>query len=194
MLMKPPLPNVIAKPAELFAAQQQQDIDWMHYALQLADKAEQAGEIPVGAVLVKDNQLLGEGWNLSICQHDPSAHAEMQAIRQAAQQLQNYRLLDTTLYVTLEPCAMCAGLLVHSRIKRLVFGAFDAKTGAAGSVVDLVRHSVLNHQIEVVSGVLAAECGAKLSAFFQRRRREQKAVKALQKAELAGLGQGTPEN
>ncbi len=192
MLMKPPLPIVTAEQSELLAAPQRQDIDWMQYALQLADKAEQAGEIPVGAVLVKDNQVIGEGWNLSICQHDPSAHAEMLAIRQAAQQLQNYRLLDTTLYVTLEPCAMCAGLLVHSRIKRLVFGAFDAKTGAAGSVVDLVRHPVLNHQLEVVSGVLAAECGAKLSAFFQRRRREQKAAKALQKAELAtkpaGLG------
>ena len=159
---------------------QQQDVYWMQYALQLADKAEQAGEIPVGAVLVKDNQVIGEGWNLSICQHDPSAHAEMLAIRQAALRMQNYRLLDTTLYVTLEPCAMCAGLLVHSRIKRLVFGAFDAKTGAAGSVVDLVRHPVLNHQVEVESGVLAAACGAKLSAFFQRRRREHKAAKALQ--------------
>ncbi len=183
--MKPPLPMVTAEPAELLAAQQQLDIYWMQYALKLADKAEQAGEIPVGAVLVKDNQVLGEGWNLSICQHDPSAHAEMLAIRQAASQVQNYRLLDTTLYVTLEPCAMCAGLLVHSRIKRLVFGAFDAKTGAAGSVVDLVRHPVLNHQLVVESGVLAAECGAKLSAFFQRRRREHKAAKALQKAELA---------
>jgi tRNA(adenine34) deaminase len=173
------------EPSGLLSSQQQQDLYWMQYALQLADKAEQAGEIPVGAVLVKDNQVLGEGWNLSICQHDPSAHAEMLAIRQAAQQLQNYRLLDTTLYVTLEPCAMCAGLLVHSRVKRLVFGAFDAKTGAAGSVVDLVRHPVLNHQLLVESGVLAAECGAKLSAFFQRRRREQKAAKALQKAALA---------
>jgi tRNA(adenine34) deaminase len=195
MLMKPPLPiAAAAEPAELLAMQQHQDIHWMQYALQLADKAEQAGEIPVGAVLVKDNQVIGEGWNLSICQHDPSAHAEMLAIRQAAQQLQNYRLLDTTLYVTLEPCAMCAGLLVHSRVKRLVFGAFDAKTGAVGSVVDLVRHPVLNHQLQVESGVLAAECGAKLSAFFQRRRREQKAAKALQKAELAtkpaALGQG----
>lgn len=162
---------------------QQNDEHWMHYALALADKAEQAGEIPVGAVLVKDNQVVGEGWNMSICQHDPSAHAEMQAIRQAANQIKNYRLLDTTLYVTLEPCAMCAGLLVHSRVKRLVFGALDAKTGAAGSVTDLVRHPALNHQLEVTSGVLAQLCADKLSSFFRRRRQEQKAAKALVQAE-----------
>ena len=183
--MKPPLPMVTAEPAELLAAQQQLDIYWMQYALKLADKAEQAGEIPVGAVLVKDNQVLGEGWNLSICQHDPSAHAEMLAIRQAAQQLQNYRLLDTTLYVTLEPCAMCAGLLVHARVKRLVFGALDAKTGAAGSVTDLVRHPVLNHQLEVTGGVLAAQCADKLSSFFRRRRQEQKAAKQLSQEALS---------
>lgn len=163
--------------------QQQNDEHWMHYALALADKAEQAGEIPVGAVLVKDNQVIGEGWNMSICQHDPSAHAEMLAIRQAASQIKNYRLLDTTLYVTLEPCAMCAGLLVHSRVKRLVFGALDAKTGAAGSVTDLVRHPVLNHQLEVTSGVLAQLCADKLSSFFRRRRQEQKAAKALVQVE-----------
>ncbi|WP_306523870.1 tRNA adenosine(34) deaminase TadA [Rheinheimera sp.] len=162
---------------------QQNDEHWMHYALALADKAEQAGEIPVGAVLVKDNQVVGEGWNMSICQHDPSAHAEMLAIRQAANQIKNYRLLDTTLYVTLEPCAMCAGLLVHSRVKRLVFGALDAKTGAAGSVTDLVRHPALNHQLEVTSGVLAQLCADKLSSFFRRRRQEQKAAKALVQAE-----------
>lgn len=158
---------------------QTQDEHWMSYALMLADKAELAGEIPVGAVLVKDNQVIGEGWNMSICQHDPSAHAEMLAIRQAASQIKNYRLLDTTLYVTLEPCAMCAGLLVHSRVKRLVFGALDAKTGAAGSVTDLVRHPVLNHQLEVTSGVLAQQCADKLSSFFRRRRQEHKAAKNL---------------
>lgn len=164
-------------------AERQNDERWMQYALALADKAELAGEIPVGAVLVKDNQVIGEGWNMSICQHDPSAHAEMLAIRQAAGQIQNYRLLDTTLYVTLEPCAMCAGLLVHSRVKRLVFGAFDAKTGAAGSVTDLVRHPVLNHQLEVTSGVLADLCAEKLSSFFRRRRQEHKAAKALLQAQ-----------
>ena len=160
--------------------QEERDQYWMQYALVLADKAEQAGEIPVGAVLVKNNQIIGEGWNSSICQHDPSAHAEMLAVRQGAVQLQNYRLIDTTLYVTLEPCAMCAGLLVHSRVKRLVFGAADAKTGAAGSVMNVVQHAVLNHQLEVTAGVLAEPCAEKLSAFFRRRRQEQKAQKKAQ--------------
>ncbi|WP_337842990.1 tRNA adenosine(34) deaminase TadA [Rheinheimera sp.] len=155
----------------------EQDLYWMQYALQLADKAEQSGEIPVGAVLVKDGKVMGEGWNQSIQLNDPSAHAEMQAIRQAAKRIGNYRLLDCTLYVTLEPCAMCAGLLVHSRIKRLVFGARDAKTGAAGSVIDIVRHPVLNHQLEVTAELMADRCAAKLSDFFKRRRAEQKAAR-----------------
>jgi len=163
--------------------QEQQDQYWMHYALTLADKAEQAGEIPVGAVLVKDNQIIGEGWNQSISEHDPSAHAEMIAVRQGAKQLQNYRLLNTTLYVTLEPCAMCAGLLVHSRITRLVFGAYDAKTGAVGSVMNLVQHPMLNHQLQVTGGVLADRCGAKLSEFFRQRRQQHK----LQKEQAALL-------
>lgn len=159
------------------AVQQERDQYWMQYALALADKAEQAGEIPVGAVLIKNEQVIGEGWNMSICQHDPSAHAEMLAIRQGAVHLQNYRLLDTTLYVTLEPCAMCAGLLVHSRIQRLVFGAYDAKTGAVGSVVNLVQHPALNHQLQVTGGVLADLCGAKLSEFFRQRRLQHKRLK-----------------
>lgn len=170
--------------SQLSAADTTRDEHWMLYALELADKAERAGEIPVGAVLVKDNQVIGEGWNMSICQHDPSAHAEMLAIRQAAEHIKNYRLLDTTLYVTLEPCAMCAGLLVHARVKRLVFGALDAKTGAAGSVTDLVRHPVLNHQLDVTAGVLAAQCADKLSNFFRRRRQEQKAAKRLSRDAL----------
>lgn len=157
------------------------DLYWMRYALQLADIAEQSGEIPVGAVLVKDGLVLGEGWNQSIQLNDPSAHAEMMAIRQAAEKIGNYRLLDCTLYVTLEPCAMCAGLLVHSRVKRLVFGAKDAKTGAAGSVLDIVRHPVLNHQLDVQDGALAQQCADKLSAFFRRRRAEQKALKQQEK-------------
>lgn len=157
------------------------DLYWMRYALQLADKAEQSGEIPVGAVLVKDGLVLGEGWNQSIQLNDPSAHAEMMAIRQAAEKIGNYRLLDCTLYVTLEPCAMCAGLLVHSRVKRLVFGAKDAKTGAAGSVLDIVRHPVLNHQLDVQDGALAQQCADKLSAFFRRRRAEHKALKQQEK-------------
>lgn len=162
------------------------DLHWMQYALLLADKAEQSGEIPVGAVLVKDGVMLGEGWNQSIQLNDPSAHAEMIAIRQAAAKIGNYRLIDCTLYVTLEPCAMCAGLLVHSRVKRLVFGAKDAKTGAAGSVLDIVRHPVLNHQLDVLDGPLAQQCADKLSEFFRRRRAEQKALKQLEKQQSVG--------
>lgn len=153
------------------------DEDWMRYAMQLALKAEAAGEVPVGAVLVKDQQLLAEGWNQMISLHDPSAHAEMQAVRKAGQLLQNYRLIDCTLYVTLEPCSMCAGMLVHSRVKRLVYGASDYKTGAAGSIMDLVCHPQLNHQLEVTAGVLGEECAAMLSAFFKRRRVQQKQLK-----------------
>ncbi|MGY5799523.1 tRNA adenosine(34) deaminase TadA [Rheinheimera faecalis] len=168
------------------------DLHWMQYALQLADKAEQSGEIPVGAVLVKEGVVLGEGWNQSIQLNDPSAHAEMIAIRQAAEKIGNYRLIDCTLYVTLEPCAMCAGLLVHSRVKRLVFGAKDAKTGAAGSVLDIVRHPVLNHQLDVLDGPLAQQCADKLSEFFRRRRAEQKALKQLEKQQSVGEGQFKP--
>lgn len=153
------------------------DEDWMRHALHLATKAEAAGEVPVGAVLVKDQQLIAEGWNQMISLHDPSAHAEMLAVRQAGQLLHNYRLPDCTLYVTLEPCSMCAGMLVHSRLARLVYGASDYKTGAAGSVMNLVQHPQLNHQLEVTGGVLAEQCAALLSAFFQRRRREKKALK-----------------
>lgn len=156
------------------------DQNWMQYAITLAAKAEQQGEVPVGAVLVKDNKIIGEGWNQMISSHDPSAHAEMLAIRQAALTLGNYRLTGCTLYVTLEPCCMCAGVIVHSRIQRLVFGAGDYKTGAAGSVMNLVQHPQLNHQTDITGGVLAEECAGQLSAFFQRRRAEQKARKAAQ--------------
>ena len=117
---------------------------WMREALKYADKAEQQNEIPVGAVIVKNGEFIAAGWNQSICNHDPSAHAEMQAVRNAGQILENYRLVDCTLYVTLEPCPMCAGLLVHSRLKRVVFGARDAKTGAAGSIMNLVAEPKLN--------------------------------------------------
>ena len=135
--------------AEIFSHQNHLYEQWMKYALSLADKAEAQGEIPVGAVLVRDKQKIGEGWNQSITQNDPSAHAEMQAIRQAGKLLGNYRLINCTLYVTLEPCPMCAGLLVHSRIRRLVFWASDLKSGAAGSVMDLLKDERLNHQVEV---------------------------------------------
>lgn len=153
------------------------DQHWMEQALLLADKASAQGEIPVGAILIKDNKVVGEGWNQSIGLNDPSAHAEMMAIRQGANLLNNYRLPDTTLYVTLEPCSMCAGLLVHSRIKRLVFGAADPKTGAAGSIMNLLVDHRLNHQVEVSGGLLAQECGDKISQFFRMRRAQIKAAK-----------------
>ena len=149
----------------------------MQHALQLADRAELQDEIPVGAVLVKGGEIIAEGWNQSISLHDPSAHAEMMALRAAGEKLHNYRLVDTTLYVTLEPCSMCAGLLVHARVARLVVGASDYKTGACGSVMNLVQHPGLNHQLEVTGGVLAQQCGDKLSAFFKKRRQIKKALK-----------------
>jgi tRNA(adenine34) deaminase len=154
-----------------------QDEYWMRHALQLADNAQQQGEIPVGAVLVKDNQIVGEGWNQSISLHDPSAHAEMMAIREAGKNLLNYRLVGSCLYVTLEPCTMCAGLLIHSRIRRLVFGASDFKTGAVGSLYDLLADHRANHHVEVSGSVLAQECGDKLSSFFKLRREQKKLSK-----------------
>tara|TARA_B100002049_G_scaffold28221_1_gene18624 strand:- start:37 stop:660 length:624 start_codon:yes stop_codon:yes gene_type:complete len=155
----------------------EEDIMWMRHALTLADKAESIGEVPVGACVVLNGELIGEGFNTPITDNDPSAHAELRAVKEAAAAVQNYRLIDATLYVTLEPCSMCAGMLVHARVKRVVFGAKDAKTGAAGSVMNLLQHPALNHQLEVVSGVLADECANKLSDFFRKRRREIKAAK-----------------
>ncbi|RLM26331.1 tRNA adenosine(34) deaminase TadA [Brenneria alni] len=147
----------------------------MRHALMLARRAQDEGEVPVGAVLVWNNQVIGEGWNRPIGHHDPTAHAEIMALRQGGAVLQNYRLLDTTLYVTLEPCIMCAGAMIHSRIGRLVYGAADEKTGAAGSLVDILRHPGMNHQITIDSGILAVECSATLSAFFRQRREQHKA-------------------
>ena len=155
----------------------EEDVMWMRHALTLADKAESIGEVPVGACVVLNGELIGEGFNTPITDNDPSAHAELRAVKEAAATVQNYRLIDATLYVTLEPCSMCAGMLVHARVKRVVFGAKDAKTGAAGSVMNLLQHPALNHQLEVVSGVLADECANKLSDFFRKRRKEIKAAK-----------------
>ncbi|MBS09093.1 tRNA adenosine(34) deaminase TadA [Alteromonas sp.] len=155
----------------------EEDIMWMRHALTLADKAESIGEVPVGACVVLNGELIGEGFNTPITDNDPSAHAELRAVKEAAAAVQNYRLIDATLYVTLEPCSMCAGMLVHARVKRVVFGAKDAKTGAAGSVMNLLQHPALNHQLEVVSGVLADECANKLSDFFRKRRKEIKSAK-----------------
>lgn len=153
----------------------EQDIAFMQYALDLADLAEAKGEIPVGAVLVdKNQQIIGRGWNQTIQLSDPSAHAEMQAIRQAGQTLGNYRLLDCTLYVTLEPCPMCAGAILHSRIGRLVFGASDYKTGAVGSRYHLFEDYKMNHFLEIQGNVLGKECSQKISDFFKQRRLQKK--------------------
>ena len=146
------------------------DRSFMARAIVLAREAARAGEVPVGAVIVKDGLIIGEGWNRPISTQDPSAHAEMIAMRNAANALANYRLLDTTLYVTLEPCAMCAGAMVHARVKRLVYAAMDPRAGAAGSVFNIVQHSALNHRLECEGGVMAEECGAMLRGFFLARR------------------------
>ncbi|ADE16762.1 CMP/dCMP deaminase zinc-binding protein [Nitrosococcus halophilus Nc 4] len=142
----------------------------MHHALVLARHAEERGEVPVGAVLVQEGEMVAEGWNCPITAKDPTAHAEIQAIRAASQQLGNYRLVGTTLYVTLEPCAMCAGAIIQARIQRVVFGAFDPKGGAAGSVLSILPGDRLNHQVQCQGGILAEPCGAILSAFFRARR------------------------
>jgi len=146
------------------------DADYMREALVLADAAEARGEVPVGALVVLDGVVIGRGSNQPIGTHDPTAHAEVIALRDAAAARGNYRLPGATLYVTLEPCAMCAGAIIHARIGRVVYGARDLKTGACGSVVDLFE-TKLNHHAEVIEGVMADECGARLSAFFSRRRK-----------------------
>jgi tRNA(adenine34) deaminase len=143
---------------------------FMRRAIELAREAEAAGEVPVGAVIVRDGEIVAEGFNRPISTHDPTAHAEMVALRAAAARLDNYRLLGTTLYVTLEPCAMCAGAMVHARVQRLVYAATDPRAGAAGSVFNVVQNPALNHRLETESGVLAEECGAMLREFFVARR------------------------
>lgn len=147
-----------------------QDEDFMRMAMALAAEAASLGEVPVGALVVKDGVVIGTGRNAPISLSDPTAHAEIQAIRAAAQHLGNYRLVDCTLYVTLEPCAMCSGAIQHARLARLVYGASDPKTGCCGSVVNLMTEQKLNHHCELTSGVLAVECGAALSDFFRQRR------------------------
>jgi len=161
----------------------QTDEYWMRHALQLAQRAREQGEVPVGAVLVQGERIIGEGWNRPIGQCDPTAHAEIMALRQGGKVLDNYRLLDTTLYVTLEPCVMCAGAMVHSRITRLVYGAKDIKTGAAGSLLDVLGHPGMNHQIEIACGVLAEECAGMLSDFFRMRREQKRALRQAQRAD-----------
>lgn len=144
---------------------------FMQRALELARQAEQHGEVPVGAVLVQGDTIIGQGFNQVIELHDPSAHAEAMAIRAAGRHLQNYRLVDTTLYVTLEPCAMCAGLITHARVKTLVYGAADPRTGATGSAIQVINHASMNHQVEVIAGVLAEDSAELLRQFFRARRK-----------------------
>ena len=150
------------------------DERFMRLALAAAKQASDEGEVPVGAVLVFDGDVIATGFNRPIGQHDPSAHAEIAALRAAAAVLANYRLPGCTLYVTLEPCAMCAGAMIHARLARVVYGAADPKTGACGSVVNLFAEEKLNHHTRVTGGVLAAECSTMLSAFFAERRRQSR--------------------
>lgn len=155
----------------------EQDKLFMQKAIELAAQAEVLGEVPVGAVLVKDGEVVAQGYNRSIIDNDATAHAEIQTLRQAGKLLDNYRLLDTTLYVTLEPCPMCAGALLHSRVKRVVFGASDLKAGAAGTVLNLFKSDAAFHYAQVEGGLMADECREQLQAFFKRRRKEIKAQK-----------------
>lgn len=150
------------------------DLAFMQLALLEAERAGIAGEVPVGAVVVKEGRVVASGYNRPVFAADPTAHAEMTALREAGRVLGNYRLPECDLYVTLEPCAMCAGAMIHARIRRVVFGAYDPKTGAAGSVIDLFAEKKLNHHTTVTGGVLGTECASLLRAFFARRRQEAK--------------------
>ena len=147
------------------------DVDFMRMALEQAAAAEAKGEVPVGAVLVRGDQVIATGANHPIASHDPTAHAEIVALRAGGRALSSYRLTDTTLYVTLEPCVMCASAIVHARVRRLVFGAWDPRAGAAGSIVDVFVLDGLNHRVDVFGGVLMDECGELLRRFFDERRR-----------------------
>lgn len=149
----------------------EKDEYWMRHALALAARAEAAGEVPVGAVLVLNDEIIGEGYNQPISTHDPTGHAEIIALRAGALVLQNYRLVNSTLYVTLEPCLMCAGALVHARIKRLVYGATDPKTGVITSQINAPDFSFLNHRLLCQGGLLAPACGEIVSVFFQKKRK-----------------------
>ncbi len=146
------------------------DADWMQAAITLAQRAEREGEVPVGAVLVRDDERIGAGWNQPIARHDASAHAEILAMRHAAERARNYRLPGATLYVTLEPCVMCAGAIIQARIHRLVFGAYDHEAGAAGTVFSIAGTDKLNHRIIVTGGLLEEGCSRLLREFFKKRR------------------------
>ena len=143
---------------------------WMQKALILAEKAQSIGEVPVGAIVVKDNQIIGQGYNQPILNHDPSAHAEIIALRAAGQSVQNYRIIDTTIYVTLEPCAMCAMAMVHARVKTIVYATSEPRTGAGGSLYQLLQHSGHNHHIDIINDVCKEKSSAMLKDFFKARR------------------------
>lgn len=168
----------------------QEDERWMQYAIELAAKAQALGEVPVGAVVVRDNKILGEGWNQPISGCDPTAHAEIVALRAAALSAQNYRLPAATLYVSLEPCTMCAGAIVHARIERVVFGAFEPKAGAVVSNGGVFEQPELNHQVSHVGGVCEAQSSGLIQAFFKRRRQEAKAARK----SLAELPSRSPQD
>ena len=157
------------------------DLKWMDHALQLAGRAAELDEVPVGAVVVLDGRVIGEGWNQPISGHDPTAHAEIMALRDAAEKIGNYRLSGATLYVTIEPCTMCAGAIVHARIGRVVFGASEPKAGAVISNGQLFEQAWLNHWPEYTGGVSEQQCSLVISEFFKRRRAEKKALKLAQK-------------
>ena len=152
----------------------EQDEAWMRYAIRLAQRAEEQGEVPVGAVIVQNNRCIAEGWNTPILDSDPTAHAEITALRNAGQALANYRLIDCTLYVTLEPCVMCMGAIAHARIKRIVFGALDPKRGCVCSALKLAEADFLNHKVEWQGEILAATCSTLLRDFFKAKRKQSK--------------------
>ena len=152
------------------------DEKWMTLAIKQAIKADKEGEVPVGAVIVKDGQLIAQAHNQPISTNDATAHAEIQLLRAAGKYQKNYRLIDTTIYVTLEPCTMCLGAMMHARIERMVFGAFDPKTGVCGSRADLTTKSFFNHEIEIIGGVLETECKQLLHSFFRSRRKNNSKV------------------
>lgn len=158
----------------MIEAEQSNDEKYMRRAIELAGQGEALGEVPVGAVIVYGDKIVGEGFNQPITSHDPTAHAEVVALRSAAKSIQNYRVIDSTLYVTLEPCTMCVGALIHARISRLVFGTTEPKAGAVVSQSQLLDASYFNHRMEMQGGVLAGECQHQLSDFFRRRREELK--------------------
>ena len=149
------------------------DAKWMQRAFELAEKAKQLDEVPVGAVIVYDNKIIGEGFNQPISSNDPTAHAEIVALRQAGKTQTNYRLPDTSMYVTLEPCAMCAGAIVHARIAKLIYAANDPKTGACGSVFNLLQTEELNHKVDIEKGVMEDECRSLIQNFFKEKRAKQ---------------------